>query len=245
MDDKEIEQAKEIVRQQDEAVKIGRTIRTVLGDMCRSRGVNYSIASGELMAHSLSMLRLFHKNVYDGIIKNGEGDGIDDFDSIFSRLALHEYLLAGEKISKKENNTPSIFGVLSEQDLTNENLAQCLFLTKGVAVESVSKNSFSAGREGDFFKIQISVHDDVISFFTYFDEPYSDNEKAAMDCARYNSKTNYSKAHIVNIDDYQIHFTYIYPHSGKIFVNDIVRVLLAFIDENRKETEAIEWGENE
>lgn len=39
-DDKKVELAKEMLRQRNEAKKIGRLVRTIISDMCRARQVN-------------------------------------------------------------------------------------------------------------------------------------------------------------------------------------------------------------
>lgn len=238
MSDSENERAKELIRQRDEAVEIGRLTRTLINDMCRARQVSYSFASTEVIAHGLSMMHLFHKNVHQGMIEEHGPDGIKDFDSLISGVALKEFLSSGRRLAEGESN-PAIFGILSEEELTNKNLAHSLFLKGGLSIESVSDNGFLAGKEGEYFKIQVAVHDDAISFFTYHDEPNQSIEDNSLACAKFNAKTNFCKAQIVNMDDFQIHFNYIFPHSGSVFVTDIHKILIDFIGEHVEFSRAI------
>jgi hypothetical protein len=227
------EKEKELGRQLDEATKIGRTLRTIATDMCRSRRVSFDYASTELMAHAISMSKNFHNNIHQDLIKeHGEGSVLK-FDSVFSKIVMQKLNSCGEKISENKAN-PSIFGILSGDNLSNENLAQALFSLKGFSIESVTDKGFSVGKEGEFFKIRVSVHQDVVSFFDFHDEPNNDIENNALACARYNSQTNFGKAQIVNTDNFQIHFNYLLPHNGAVFVKDIERVVIEFIDEQLK-----------
>jgi hypothetical protein len=235
MDAKQEEAAKELVRQLEEARKIGRLIRTVITDMCRSRNVSNMTMSRELTAHSLSMLRSFHKDVYDSVIEEHGTDGYLPFEDSFPKIAMKHFLDTGDKI-KKDDSPPSNFDILSGDHLTNINLAKCLLLKEEVSIDSQSETGFSASQAGDYFEIRVSVYKDIISFFYYIDEPWDSIEDAAMDCARYNSNTNIVKAHIVKEDNPQIHFTYIYPHNGSVNVTDIKNIILRFIEEDKKTT---------
>lgn len=227
------EQEIESGRQLDEAVKIGETLRTIATDMIRSRRVNIEFASNELMTQAISMSKNFHKHLHQDLIReHGEGS-VRKFDDLFSDIVIKKLIYSGEKLSENKAN-PAIFGILSGDNLSNEKLAQALFSLKGFFIEFVTEKGFFVGKEGEFFKIRVSVHGDVISFFTYHDEPNNDIEENALACARYNSQTNFSKAQIVNVDDFQIHFNYILPHNGAVFIKDIERVVIAFIDENLK-----------
>lgn len=227
------EQEKELGRQLDEATKIGRTLRTIATDMCRSRRVSFDFASTEIMTHALSMSKNFHNNIHQDLIREHGESSVNNFDDVFSKVVINKLTTSGEKISENKAN-PAIFGILSGDNLTNKNLAQAFFSLKGFSIESVTEKGFSVGKEGEFFKIRVSVHQDVISFFDYHDEPNNDIEENALACARYNSQTSFSKAQIVNIEDFQIHFNYIFPHNGAVFIKDIERVVIEFIDEQLK-----------
>ena len=227
------EQEKELGRQLDEATKIGRTLRTIATDMCRSRRVSFDFASSEIMTHALSMSKNFHNNIHQDLIREHGESSVINFDDAFSKVVIKKLTTSGEKISENKAN-PAIFGILSGDNLTNKNLAQAFFSLKGFSIESVTEKGFSVGKEGDFFKIRVSVQRDIISFFDYHDEPNNDIEENALACARYNSQTSFSKAQIVNIEDFQIHFNYIFPHNGAVFIKDIERVVIEFIDEQLK-----------
>lgn len=227
------EQEKELGRQLDEATKIGRTLRTIATDMCRSRRVSFDFASTEIMTHALSMSKNFHNNIHQDLIREHGESSVINFDDVFSKVVINKLTTSGEKISENKAN-PAIFGILSGDNLSNENLAQAFFSLKGFSIESVTEKGFSVGKEGDFFKIRVSVQRDIISFFDYHDEPSNDIEENALACARYNSQTSFSKAQIVNVEDFQIHFNYIFPHNGAVFIKDIERVVIEFIDEQLK-----------
>jgi hypothetical protein len=227
------EQEKELGRQLDEAIKIGRTLRTIATDMCRSRSVSFDFASTEIMTHALSMSKNFHKNIHQDLIREHGESSVINFDNVFSKVVINKLTSSGEKISENKTN-PAIFGVLSGDNLSNENLAQAFFSLKGFSIESVTEKGFSVGKEGEFFKIRVYVQRDIISFFDYHDEPNNDIEENALACARYNSQTSFSKAQIVNVEDFQIHFNYIFPHNGAVFIKDIERVVIEFIDEQLK-----------
>lgn len=227
------EQEKELGRQLDEATKIGRTLRTIATDMCRSRRVSFDFASTEIMTHALSMSKNFHNNIHQDLIREHGESSVINFDDVFSKVVINKLTTSGEKISENKAN-PAIFGILSGDNLSNENLAQAFFSLKGFSIESVTEKGFSVGKEGDFFKIRVSVQRDIISFFDYHDEPNNDIEENALACARYNSQTSFSKAKIVNVEDFQIHFNYIFPHNGAVFIKDIERVVIEFIDEQLK-----------
>lgn len=227
------EQEKELGRQLDEATKIGRTLRTIATDMCRSRRVSFDFASSEIMTHALSMSKNFHNNIHQDLIREHGESSVINFDDAFSKVVIKKLTTSGEKISENKAN-PAIFGILSGDNLSNENLAQAFFSLKGFSIESVTEKGFSVGKEGDFFKIRVSVQRDIISFFDYHDEPNNDIEENALACARYNSQTSFSKAQIVNVEDFQIHFNYIFPHNGAVFIKDIERVVIEFIDEQLK-----------
>ena len=224
------EQEKEIVRQLSEATKIGNTLRVIANDMCRSRHVSVDFASTELMTHAISMLKGFHSNIHKELIKDTGVNGILGFDSVFSKVALEKLIDSGKKLSENKAN-PVTFGILSGNSLSNRNIAQSLFSLELFSIESVTDKGFSVGKVGQFFKIDVSLHPDVISFFTYHDEPNDNIEENALACARYNSQTNFSKAQIVNSGDFQIHFNYIFPHSGSVFIKDIEKIIIEFIDE--------------
>ena len=232
------EQEKELVRQLNEATQIGKILRTVVTDMCRSRHVNFDFASTELMTHAISISKSFHKEIHQGLIRDNDKNGILDFDNVFSKVIFEHFISCGEKISDNKAN-PTVFGILSGDSLSNKNLAQALFSLEGLSIESVTEKGFSVGNEGKFFKIYVSVHQDIISLFTYHDEPNNDVKENALACARYNSQTNFSKAKIVNSGGFQIHFNYMLPHNGAVFIKDIERVILEFIDEQLKHAQNI------
>jgi hypothetical protein len=232
------EQEKELGRQLGEATKIGRTLRTIATDMCHSRRVNFDFASTEIITHALSMSKNFHNNIHQDLIREHGESSVINFDDVFSKVVLNKLTTSGEKISENKAN-PAIFGILSGDNLSNENLAQAFFSLKGFSIESVTEKGFSVGKEGEFFKIRVSVQRDIISFFDYHDEPNNDIEENALACARYNSQTRFSKAQIVNVEDFQIHFNYIFPHNGAVFIKDIERVVIEFIDEQLKYTKGI------
>ncbi len=223
----------ELKRQQKEAVEIGKVIGIIARDMSRARNVNIDFTSNELIAHALLMSKNLHKQLHEDLIQEHGSHGITEFETVFSNLALKKLIGGGKKVSKNKVN-PSIFDILSNDSLTNQDLAQSLYSAGGLSIENVSERGFFVGREGEFFKITVAVHKDAISLFTYHDEPNMDIEENAVACARYNDKTNYSKAQIVTADEFQIHFNYIYPHSGKVFVTDIKRLISEFIDEHCK-----------
>lgn len=243
-DEKRTAIAKEIIRQRDEAKKIGQAIRTITRDMCRSRNVSYDFAAEELMTHALSMSKSFIKETHQGLIEEHGKEGFSNFNDVFSRASLRQFINAGNKISDHKNN-PSTFGILSGDKLNNENLAQCLFLKNGISVSSQSDKGFKVGREGEFFTIYVSVQDDVVSFFDYEDVSYCEDGDPAWDCARYNNRTYLSKAHIMKIDKPQIHFTYLYPHSGTVIIEDIKTIALTFINECTVEGQKINWGNSD
>lgn len=227
------EQEKELRRQLDEATKIGRTLRTIATDMCRSRRVSFDFASTEIMTHALSMSKNFHNNIHQDLIRGHGESSVINFDDVFSKVVINKLTTSGEKISENKAN-PAIFGILSGDNLSNENLARAFFSLKGFSIESVSEKGFSVGKEGEFFKIRVSVQRDVISFFDHHDEPNNNIEENVLACARYNSQSSFSKAQIVNVEDFQIHFNYIFPHNGTVFIKDIERVVIEFIDEQLK-----------
>jgi len=242
-DEKKIEARKEMMHQKDEAKKIGRVIRTIISDMCRSRGVDYNFASDELMTHALAMSKVFYKDQHRWIVEQQGSENIAEFPEVFSKVSQFQFLNAGEKIGD-EKNLPSVFDILSGDTLNNINLAKCLFMKKGICIESPSETDFLAGIEGTPYKIQISVYDDAILFFTWLDVFYDNDAGVAMDCARYNSHTLFSKAH-VHEEKTQIHFLYAYPHQGTINVEDIARVVLKFMDEYMIQSKKINWGSEE
>lgn len=243
-DDKKVELAKEMLRQRNEAKKIGRLVRTIISDMCRARQVNYNIASDELMAHALSMSRIFTRNSHNAIVEELGIEEVSDFSDVFSRVSISQFLDAGERIADDDSSgIPSVFDILKGDKLNNMNLAKCLFFKKGISIESQSDTGFLAGREGIYFKIEVSVRENGIVLFTYFDEEYGDINNATMDCARYNSQTRLSKAHLYDIDKFQIHFSYIYPHSGIVNVTDVLELIFEFVDEYMSESKKISWGD--
>ncbi|TKF68189.1 hypothetical protein FCV55_14340 [Vibrio sp. F13] len=223
------EQEIELSRQLDEAKKIGSMLRTLAVDMCHSRRVNYDFASNELITNAFLMSKKYHNNVHQDMIKQHGPQGFRDFESVFCDIAIKKIIASGQRLS--DGNNPSTFGILTGDDLSNENLAQSLFLLKNYSIESVTDKGFYIGREGEFYKIRVSVYQDFISFFDYQDEPDQDLDSISLACARYNSKSKYSKAHVVNSDGFQTHFEYLLPHSGSVFVKDISNVINAFINE--------------
>ncbi|MFT6909387.1 MAG: hypothetical protein ACJAS1_006104 [Oleiphilaceae bacterium] len=224
------EQEIELSRQLDEAKKIGSMLRTLAVDMCHSRRVNYDFTSNELITNALLMSKSYHSNVHQDMVKQHGGQGIRDFESVFSDIAIKKIISSGHRLSPDSNN-PATFGVLVGDKLSNENLAQSLFFLKNFSIESVTEKGFYIGREGEFYKIRVSVYQDGISFFDYQDEPDNDLESISLACARYNSKTKFSKAHVVNSDGFQTHFNYLFPHSGSVFVNDVSNIINEFITE--------------
>ncbi len=223
------EQEIEISRQLDEAKKIGSMLRTLAVDMCHSRRVNYDFASNELITNALFMSKKYHNNIHQEMIKQHGPQGFRDFESVFSGIAIQKITSSGQRMS--DGNNPATFGLLTGDNLSNEHLAQSLSLLKIYSIESVTDKGFYIGREGEFYKIRMSVCQDNISFFDYQDEPEHDLDSISLACARYNSKSQYSKAHIVNADGFQTHFEYLLPHSGSVFVNDVSNVINAFINE--------------
>ena len=93
------EQEKELGRQLDEATKIGRTLRTIATDMCRSRRVSFDFASTEIMTHALSMSKNFHNNIHQDLIREHGESSVNNFDDVFSKVVINKLTTSGEKIS--------------------------------------------------------------------------------------------------------------------------------------------------
>ena len=227
-------------RQRQEATAVGNILRPVIDDMCRARIVSETAIAPELIAHALSMLIRIHKDIHAGAIeKNGERN-IPTLEDYFSGIAIDNLIIAGEVLKGPEDPV-STFDILKGTNLTNQNLAKCLFLKRSLSLQSPGDNGFLVSLAHDHFKIEVSVEKKVISFFFYIDEMWNSLDEATMNCALYNSKTDYVKAHIVDGDKPRIHFTYLYPHRGMINVLDVVDMIERFINEAKK----VRYGEND
>jgi len=239
------EVAQEMIRQRDESKEIASIIRVIVNDMASARSVRFTTLPDELMKMSILSYIGYYKGNYDSMIASGmKPEELNPLNKIIHE-ATHKHFRdmynqciadLGGANNGNQNAQKDNTDYLEGKNLNNLSLAATMNSLEGVSVEYSNEKGFLIGRASEHFKIQVSVHEDAISLFSYFDEPYDDDEKAAIDCARYNSATVFSKAHIVNYDDYQIHFTYTYPHSGKVCIKDLYNVILKFIDEDRNST---------
>ena len=227
-----------IQRQKHESLKIGKTIRAMLDDMCVARNVSDIFLSPEIIAHALDMVFECHKRFHETDIKDKGVEKTMELEDRLSAAAMNNLLQAGAKM-KNSDSPAATFGILSGSLINNENLADSLYLNRVFSICERSDKGFVVNFIDKRPAVEITVRKKVI-LLSVVDHSWDNIEDAAVKCAWFNTKSTYVKAQLMDEPEKKIRFLNVYSYANLIKVSEIKALVIRIVEEMNR----ISFGED-